>query len=620
MGKKILALNIGASSVTLAEYERSGGGLTLCKYGKASLAAPIDSGNAATILAPAMLEIVREKGIKPGRVAVSVPGQMVFPRFAAITPAGGDDKFAQLVRYEIEQNVPFPIDEMVCDHAVLGDTASGDTAVMIVAAKTEQMESVAAAVQAAGFEPELVDVTPIALANLLKANQAASGSDGECAVILDIGAKTTTLAIVEGEKMYNRSIPVGGNTLTRDIAQLLGCTQDEAEKIKLESAYVSLGGTTEDSDETLDAIAKTCRATMTRLHAEVSRSINFYRSQQGGGAPTKLYLSGGSSLLPGVDGFFQESLQIEVGWLNPFETVAVAPGAGQTEDAIVADAAFFAATAGVALHAAGLAAIPINLMPPSLLDARAESARVPFVAIGSAAMAAAAFCWLFASMGETQRLEERTAEVRAEADRLESVKKAGDAAAEKAAAAYAAATNLAARLSRKGAAAARIRTVKAAIEPDFWIARWDEKIERVSNPAAKAKGGAETPATVEARVVRVTVRGWKNRMKALVEREVTLRAPAAMANTEAAKADQAAIVAAAQNAPKGVSSAKTEVSFKEKKHEATVTPGMIVVSRLVASGAFKPGTVKIIAGLPLGPEGCLEEFTVAMQFKENQDK
>ena len=90
MAKKYLTLNIGAATVELAEYEAgSKGALTLLNYGTAHLAAPLDSGNAETILAPALLEIVREKGIKPGPVAVSISGQMAFQRFAAIPMAGG---------------------------------------------------------------------------------------------------------------------------------------------------------------------------------------------------------------------------------------------------------------------------------------------------------------------------------------------------------------------------------------------------------------------------------------------------------------------------------------------------------------------------------------------------
>ena len=109
MGKKLLTLDIGASRVALAEFEQSGkDSLTLLKYGIAQLAAPLDSGNADAILSPAIGEIMREKGIKPGDIAVSVSGQMVFPRFAAIPMAGGMDKFEQMVRYEVEQNIPFP--------------------------------------------------------------------------------------------------------------------------------------------------------------------------------------------------------------------------------------------------------------------------------------------------------------------------------------------------------------------------------------------------------------------------------------------------------------------------------------------------------------------------------
>ena len=95
MAKRILALDIGASSVKLAEYEGGRGGLTLVNYGIAALAASLDAGNAGALLSPALLEIVREKGIKPGPVNVSISGQMVFPRFASIPAAGGSDKFDQ---------------------------------------------------------------------------------------------------------------------------------------------------------------------------------------------------------------------------------------------------------------------------------------------------------------------------------------------------------------------------------------------------------------------------------------------------------------------------------------------------------------------------------------------
>ena len=543
MAKKFLTLNIGASAIALAEYEQGPSGLTLANYGTAALAAPLDVGNADTVLSPAVLEIVREKGIKPGRVAVSLSGQMVFPRIAAIPFVGSDEaKFEQLVRYEIEQNVPFPIDEMICDRQILGETENGDKSVLIVAAKTEQVESVTNALIATGFEPEIVDVAPLALTNALKANR--PDEDG-CRVILDIGAKTTSLVIVEGEKLYNRSIPVAGNTVTKEIAQALGCTLEEAEGVKRENAYVSMGGVTEDEDETLDRISKVCRAVMTRLHAEISRSINFYRSQQGGGMPGKLYLTGGSALLPQIDQFFRDSLQIEVEYLNSFETIAVAPAIDAT--ALEADAAFLSATAGLALHAAGRAELAINLLPQSILDARAEVARIPFVAVGAFGIVAALVCLLIAVGHGSDVISAQFDAVNAQASSLrgyeERIKRADAEAVE----AAGAADRLRDLLVRRGAAVTRLNAVRQAIGDELWIDKW------VGN--------------------RITVRGWKERVKTFVEKA------AAKAGGE------------------------------------TKTASEIVASRLKANPAVVADSVKIVESSYLGKENCVEQFVVEITFK-----
>ena len=494
MASKILTLNIGASSIALAEYEL-GAKPKLVNYGTAALAAPLDAGNAGTVLAPALLEIVREKGIKPGKVAIAVSGQMVFPRFAAIPFAGSDPaKFEQMVRYEVEQNVPFPIDEMICDRQVLGETENGDKSVMIVAAKIEQIEAITDAVVAAGFSPELVDVAPLALANVLKANRA--GAD-DCAIILDIGAKTTSLVVVEGDKLYNRSIPVAGNTLTKEIAQKLGCTLDEAEQFKREKAYVSLGGVMEDDDPTLDTISKVCRAVMTRLNAEISRSMNFYRSQQGGGAPTKLYLTGGTALLPQLAEFFQDSLQIEVEFFNPFETIAT--GGAVDAAALETDAVFLGSTAGLALHAAGKAELAINLMPPSILASRAEVKRIPVVAAGAAALVAAAVCLLLAVGHGKSVVEAQYDVLEGKVSALKGYETKIKAAQGREELARAEAEALRQLIQRRGAAVAEINAVRLAIGEDLWIEKWEPG--------------------------RVTLRGWKDRVAEFSRRNAGKTAP-----------------------------------------------------------------------------------------------
>jgi len=469
MAKKFLTLDIGAANLALAEYEIDAAGVpTLVNYGTARLAAPIDSGDAATILGPALGEIVREKGFRPGPVALSLSGQMVFPRFAAIPAAGGAEKFEQMVRYEIEQNVPFPIDEMVCDRQVLGDTPGGDKNVMIVAAKAEQVEAITDAVVGAGFRPELVDVAPIALTNAVKA---ARGDDG-CVVILDIGAKTTSLVIAEGENIYNRSIPIAGNNITREIAQTLGCTTDEAEQLKLEKGYVSLGGVAEDEDEVADRVAKVCRAVMTRLQAEISRSVNFYRSQQGGGAPVKLYLTGGTALLGQIDSFFAESLSLEVEFFNIFDFVRT--GDGLDAEAIGADGALLAPTVGLALHLAGAAHFAINLLPPSIVADRAERARIPVVAAAGLALIAGLTLVLLAVNREGAACGAEAEAVEAQVTRLRGFQSKVTAGEAEVAKAKDAAENLRSLLSSRSAAVARLNAVRGALAPGMWIEKWED--------------------------------------------------------------------------------------------------------------------------------------------------
>ena len=486
MAKKFLTLDIGAANVALAEYESGAkGALTLVNYGTAPLSAPLDSGDAATILVPALMDIVREKGIRPGPVAISLSGQMVFPRFCAIPAAGGDEKFEQMIRYEIEQNVPFPIDEMVCDRQVLGDTENGDKAVMIVAAKVEQVEAITDAVASAGFRPELVDVAPLAFTNAVRA---ATGGDGTCAILLDIGAKTTSLVIVEDDKVYNRSIPIGGKNITRDIAQALGCSQEEAESLKVSKGYVSLGGVVEDEDEVADRISKVCRAIMTRLQAEISRSVNFYRSQQGGGAPVKLYLTGGTALLPQVDQFFAEALKIDVEFFNPFEFVGVASSLDQ--GALGSDGAFLAPTVGLALHMTDAAHFAINLLPPSILAARAEQAKIPVVATASA-LFVAALALVFVGIGRQAEVVETTYDgVEAKVNVLRDFETKLKSAEKEVETAKASADAVRELLGRRCAAVGRLGAVRSALGQGMWVEKWEPG--------------------------RITIRGWKDNLDKLV--------------------------------------------------------------------------------------------------------
>jgi len=196
---RILALNVGASKIALAEFSIQGGNAPkLLNYGLADLVPSAEGGESGgDLLVTTLRSLMKQEGIRQAPLLISLSGQVVFPRFVKL-PAVGKDKLLQMLKYEVEQNVPFPLDEIVWHHQFIGDASTGEQNAMIVAAKLDSVREVTDSVVAGGFEPEIIDVSPMAIYNALRFNYA--DLDG-CAMVLDIGARSTNLIFVEQDRI-----------------------------------------------------------------------------------------------------------------------------------------------------------------------------------------------------------------------------------------------------------------------------------------------------------------------------------------------------------------------------------------------------------------------------------
>ena len=555
---RIVTLNIGASRAVLAEYAVKGkSGLTLTAYGAADLTG-LDweaEGSAEAVLVPALRETAKTAGIKPGPLNLALNGQMVFPRFTKF-PTVAADKLDELVRYEVEQEVPFPIDDIVFDHQFLGQTAEGDTAAMIVAAKLDQVTKVTDAVAAAGFNPVVVDAGPMAVLNALRRSY--PGLTGGT-IVLDIGAKTTSLILVENEKIYLRSITVAGNAITKEIAQAFACTTEEAEALKRERGYVSLGGVTEDADEISDRVSKLVRTALTRLHAEILRSINFYRSQQGGSAPQRMFITGGSAVLPQIDEFFRETLKIDVDFLNPFGGISF--GSKIDTTALETDAFTLAESAGLALRATDAATLTINLMPPALVEKARAVKRIPFLAVGAVAVLGALGLYI---MGEGRLKEVAVAEteaVQAKNNTLRSFETKLKAEQKKADEELAKSDAFQRLMASRFTTLASLATVRRSLLPGMWLTAWE---------TVPPKGDDDDAPTL----TRVTVRGWRDALSEL-ERE-----------------------------------------HRKQNAGQKMTAEEIVAASLKTKSTVIPETVKIISQKDVNAKGVLSEFAIELAFAQ----
>jgi len=198
-----------------------------------------------------------------------------------------------------------------------------------------------------------------------------------------------------------------------------------------------------------------------------------------------MYVTGGSALLPQLDAFFSESLQIEVECFNPFERIGV--GAKVDESRLVTDGAVIASTAGLALHAAGLARFAINLLPPSLVEARREKAKIPFVIAAGVALVAALVLVMLGLNHDTAVISAQRDAVQVKVDSLTGFDRKVKAAEEKLAVAQADSEKLRQLLAARSNAAQQLAVLRSSLTSGMWIEKWEPG--------------------------KVTIRYWKDRVK-----------------------------------------------------------------------------------------------------------
>lgn len=414
---RILALDIGASSLKMAEFiPLKSGGIELIKHSINSLGLdPHADAERPSYIVSTIQEILAEHQIKPGPVLISVSGQSVFSRFVKLPPVD-QDKVYQIVAYEAQQNVPFPIEEVVWDYQLIGGT-EGDLDVMLAAIKGDIIAALTDCVEQAGLLPDLVDVAPMALYNAVRYNY----SDLEdCSLIIDMGARSTDLVFIEANRVFSRSIPVAGNAITQQIMREFELDFSDAEDMKKAHAFVAWGGAYEaPPGEVADKVSKSVRSVMTRLHAEINRSINFYRGQQDGGQPKRILLTGGTSVIPYTDVFFKDKLKAEVEYLNPFMNVAVADDIS-AED-IGRDAHMLGEVVGLALRRVLTCPIELNLMPPRVVSDKKFRKKHPVILAAAYGLVVLLAVWCVYFLRLSQLGEERLQMVQKRVGALQSV-------------------------------------------------------------------------------------------------------------------------------------------------------------------------------------------------------
>jgi type IV pilus assembly protein PilM len=389
---RLISLNIGSQTIGLAEFRvEPHGGLVLLNYRLHE--APLDPAtgqrrDAHTALqetAVTLRDTMTELHIKQGAVNYALPAQSVFARFMKLPPLV-HEKLDKIISFEAQQNVPFPIDEVVWDYQLVGGGLGEQIQVVLVAIKVDLLDEINSAVEEAGLHTSIIDVAPMALYNAFRYNYADVGG---CSLLVDIGARTTNVLFIEPGRNFSRSLPIGGTAITAAISREFGESFAEAETRKKRDGFVALGGASaEPADTDVGRLSKIARSTMTRLHAELVRSITHYGAQQQGNPPARIFLCGGGAGMPYMREFFHEKFQLPIEFFNPLQKVTVSESAQEG----TRSAHLLGELVGLALRAVTVCPMELNLLPAGVARRQELEKRRPF-------FIAAAACILLALLG-----------------------------------------------------------------------------------------------------------------------------------------------------------------------------------------------------------------------------
>jgi type IV pilus assembly protein PilM len=314
-----------------------------------------------------------------GACVLTVPGHLALTKFIK-TPALDPSKRTQSLAFEASQHIPYPLSEVIWDHVVMADDGF-DLEVMFAAAKIDALESLCAAADGAGFAPERATPSSLALRAAFRYSYPEAPAS---ALVINIGARSTNLLFLDGERFYIRTFPLAGNTVTSAVSEELRIDFVSAEALKI--SVLSDRSELPENSPARAAVQRAAAGFAGRLHLEIARSIANHRRLTGAPQLATVYVTGGGSLIGDLLTTLSERLKLPVERYDPLRGVEVSADAraagAESLSHLMADLVGLAVP--LVQPVAG-----VTLLPAAITDALAFRKRQPLY-LAAAVLAAAA--------------------------------------------------------------------------------------------------------------------------------------------------------------------------------------------------------------------------------------
>ena len=319
--KGLVGVDIGSSAIKVVELKPGGKGgneYQLTNLGLEPLppeaivdGAIMDSG----AVIDAIQRLFTAQKIKTNDVATSVSGNAVIVKKISL-PQMTTEELAESIHWEAEQYIPFDIQDVSLDYEVVeGGGSGGNMDVLLVAVKKDKIGDYTSAISQAGKNPAIVDVDVFALQNCYEVNYGIDA--GRVVALLNVGASIMNINITKGAtSIFNRDIAVGGNQYTDAIQKDLNLSFDQAEALK-KGAQVE-GANPDNLQPILQAVSE-------NIALEIQKTFDFFKATSSEDRIDRIFLSGGTAKVKGLQELLADRFDAGVELLNPFNSVTYNP-------------------------------------------------------------------------------------------------------------------------------------------------------------------------------------------------------------------------------------------------------------------------------------------------------
>ncbi len=366
---EVWGIDIGRSALKAVKMRRTKDQVEIVAIDIIEYAQPAETENVdrEEQVRQALIEFQTRNKVKNDRIYASIPGQATFNRLITIPPVESK-RVREIVTYEAQQQIPFPINEVLWDYQLIGgrDKTVEEREVMLFAVRREIINNFLNNLAAAQLNVDGIQIAPLAIYNFIRYEK----PDMEACVAVDIGAENTDLVVIDGEKLWLRALPAAGSDITKALQKRFNIPYGEAEKLKLKA------GKTKQAKKIFEVM----KPVLKDIVGEIHRSVGYYKSMAKEIKFQRMVFMGNVTKLAGFDKFFEQNLQYELEILSELKRIRVSPKINV--NLFQTNIPSFAVAMGLAIQGLGLSCNQIRLLPEEIWIREAMRRQRTILAIG----------------------------------------------------------------------------------------------------------------------------------------------------------------------------------------------------------------------------------------------